>query len=100
MGLFKKKVVREIRDGAWGHLCKDHGLDVDTLSREMRCVEQKGTLNGGQPVTFLRVFKLQQLAEKGVEVTGWETFDTHPELILYEGYLRADNQAFLEKKHN
>ena len=35
MGLFKKKVVKEIHDAAWGHLVSPHGIDVDTLSREM-----------------------------------------------------------------
>ena len=42
MGLFKKKVVKEIYDGAWGHLVSVHGIDVDTLSKEMRCVDRSG----------------------------------------------------------
>ena len=58
MGLFnrKLKVVKNIHDAAWGCLVQ-HGIDVDTLAREVRRVEREGTLNGTQPVTFVRVFK-------------------------------------------
>jgi len=97
MGLFKKKVVKEIHDGAWGWLVQ-HGIDVDTLSKEVRCVECEGTLNGTRPVTFLRVFRPKEAEEKGVEVTGWETFDQHPDLIHFEGYLTRSNEAHLERK--
>jgi hypothetical protein len=98
MGLFKKKPVKEIHDGLWGHLVSEHHIDVDTLGREIRCVEREGTIKNGQPVTLVRVFKLGELSKKGITVTGWETFDEHPEFILYEGYLGRDNIAFLEKK--
>jgi hypothetical protein len=37
MGLFKKKVVKGIEAGAWGHLVNIHGVDVDTLYREFKC---------------------------------------------------------------
>lgn len=99
MGLFNKKpkVVKEIHDAAWGCLVSQHGIDVETLSRDVRCVERTGTL-GGNTVTFMRVFKPKEAEQKGVVVTGWETFDEHPELILYEGYITSDNRATLERK--
>ncbi len=98
MGLFnrKPKVVKEIHDAAWGALVRE-GIDVDTLSREIRCVEREGTQDG-QVVTFMRVFKLKEAEEKGVVVTGWVTFDEHPELVLFEGFLTRSNKAFLERK--
>lgn len=98
MGLFKKKVVKEIHDGIWGHLVSEHKIDVDMLSKEMRCVEQEGMLDGKGKVTFVRVFKPDDAARKGVTVTGWETFDQHPDLILFEGYLTISNMAYLERK--
>ncbi len=100
MGFFsrKPKVVKEIHDAAWGCLVQ-HGIDVDTLSREIRCVEREGMLDGKGPVTFMRVFKPKETEQKGVVVTGWETFDQHPELILFEGYLTARNEAHLERKN-
>jgi hypothetical protein len=58
-------------------------------------VEKEGFLDEKKPVTFLRVFKFQEAEKKGVEIKGWETFDRHPELILYEGYLTKANEAFL-----
>jgi hypothetical protein len=98
MGLFKKKIVREIHDAAWGHLVNVHKIDVDTLSREFRCVEHEGALNGKGPVTFLRVFKPKEAEQKGVVVMGWETFDEHPDLIHFEGHLTSSNEAYLERK--
>jgi hypothetical protein len=98
MGLFKKKPFKEIYGGAWGHLVNKHQIDVDTLANEMRCVERKGTLDDGKPVTFLRVFRLSDVAKKRVNVAGWGTFDDHPDLIAFEGYLNESNQAHLEPK--
>ncbi len=99
MGLFNKKpkIVKEIRDAAWGNMVSVHQVDVDTLSKEMRCVERAGTVDGGKPVTFLRIFKIKDVERQAITVEGWETFDQHPELVLYEGYLTHDNRAFLEK---
>jgi hypothetical protein len=97
MGLFKKKVVKEIADGAWGHLVNAHGISVDTLYKEMRCVEREGTLEG-EKVKFLRVFKPMEAQHKGIPIMGWETFDQHPDLIIFEGYLTESNKAHLERK--
>jgi hypothetical protein len=98
MGLFKPKIVKEINGGTWGLLVSQYKIDVDTLSREIRCVEKKGTIGNGMPVTFLRIFKPAEVSHKGLSVDGWEFFDQHPELLIFAGYLRWDNQAFLEKK--
>jgi hypothetical protein len=98
MGLFKKKAIKEIDGGAWGHLVSVHKIDVDTLSKEMRCVECEGALEGGQRVTFLRVFRPMEAQRIGINVSGWETFDQHPELILFEGYVTKANEASLDRK--
>jgi hypothetical protein len=97
MGFFKKRVVKEIFAGIWGHMINDHHIDVVTLD-QMRCVDRGGIINDGLPVTLIRVFSPGEVTGKGIRVTGWETFDEHPEFILYEGYLTQDNKAFLVKK--
>ena len=98
MGIFKKKIVKEIDGGVWGHLVNVHKIDVDTLSKEMRCVEREGVLENGMPVTFLRIFRPAEVQNKGIIVTGWETFDEHPDLILFEGHLTRANEAHLERR--
>jgi hypothetical protein len=98
MALFKKKTVKPIEGGTWGHLVSVHKIDVDTLSRDMKCVEREGTLEESIPVTFLRVFKPSEAHERGISVTGWETLDQHPDLIFFEGYLTRTNEAVLERK--
>jgi hypothetical protein len=49
-------------------------------------------------VTFLRVFKPSEAQQKEIVVTGWETFDQHPDLIIFESYLTITNEAYLEHK--
>ena len=98
MGFFKKKVVKEIHGALWGCMFNVHKIDVATLEREIRCVEKDGIINK-ETVTLVRVFKPLEAENKGVKITGWETFDQHPELILFEGYLtKHNNIAFLEKR--
>jgi hypothetical protein len=98
MGLFKKKVIKEVHDGMCGHLVSVHNTDVDTISNELRCVEQEGVLDGKVPVTFVRIFKPAEAEKREIVITGWETFDHHPELIIFEGYLTKTNRAHLERK--
>jgi hypothetical protein len=100
MGLFKKKVVKEIEGGLWGHLVSVHKIDVDTISNTLRCVEREGMLNDKVPVKFVRIFKPAEAQAKSVAIEGWETFDQHPELVHFEGYLTGTNQASLERKRN
>lgn len=104
MGLFsfKKKVVREISGGVWGHLVNDHRFTVDILARSIRCVEKEGYLDEKKQkaVTFLRVFNLQEVEKRGVEIKGWETFDQYPELVLLEGYVTKFNLAVLKPTQN
>ena len=98
MGFFKKKIIKEIDGWVWGHLVNVHKIDVDALSKEMRCVEHEGVLENGMPVTFLRTFRPAEVQNKGIIVTGWETFNEHPDLILFEGYLTRANEAHLERR--
>jgi hypothetical protein len=101
MGLFnrKPKIIKEISGGTWGHLVSVHGITVDILSNDIRCVDKAGTLDKGIPVTLIRVFRLSEVAKKGITVTGWETFDQNPDLILFEGYFNEqNNEAHLERK--
>ena len=98
MGLFKKKIIREIHDGIWGHLINKHKIDVDTISKDLRCVEREGVLEGKGSVTFIRIFKPAEAQQKNIVIIGWETFDQHPDLIHFEGYLESTNEAHLERK--
>lgn len=95
---FKKKIIKEIYGGAWGHLVNDHGLTVDVLSKSIRCVEKPEVRDGGK-VNLLRVFSLHDVAKKGVVVEGWETFDRHPDLVLFEGSLDDNNVASLVRRN-
>jgi hypothetical protein len=96
---FKKKAIKKIDSTLWGHLFNEHGIDVDTLSSDMRCVEREGPAQKEEPVTYLRVFRPSQAQRNQVEVTGWETFDQYPHLIQFEGYIKKNtDEVHLEPK--
>lgn len=41
MGLFKKRIIKEIDGGAWGHLVSVHKMDVDTLTGKSDVLSKK-----------------------------------------------------------
>ena len=100
MGFFTRKVVKDIGgSGAWGHLVSDHRIDVDTITKTLKCVERKGVIGSDNaPVTFMRIFRPSEAEQMGVVVKGWETFDEHPDLVMFEGYITENNEAHLERK--
>jgi hypothetical protein len=86
MWFSKKSVIKPIPDNScWGHLINDHKVDSATLCDYMRCVMKDGALNG-EKVTLLRVFDTRKTEQEMITVTGWETFDQHPDLLAFEGY--------------
>jgi len=97
-GLFKPKIVKKIYGGVWGHLTGEHGVSVDTLSQDIRCVDKPAVKNGSN-IILIRIFSLRDVEKKGINITGWETFDQHPDLVMFEGYLDDDNKAYLESRH-
>lgn len=98
MGLFKKKIIKEIDGAIWGHLFNVHKVDGKTMAFKLRFVEREGFLDEGKPVTFLRVFKPEEAQMKNIKISGWDTFDQYPDLIHFEGYLTKGNEAYLERK--
>jgi len=98
MGLFGKKPVKEIQNAAWGTLVNEFKIDVDSLTRDYRCVLKDAVMDGQGKVQLLRIFRLSDVQAKNVQVTGWETFDEHPDLIVFEGYVTANNKASIQKK--
>jgi hypothetical protein len=100
MGIFKRKVIKNIYDldAVWGHLVSEHKMDVDTLAHEMKGVERDAIVNGRGPAKLVHIFKPAEAVAKGVTVTARETFDEHLNLIYPEAYLAKDNRASLERK--
>ena len=100
MWLFcKKESVKEFNYDLWRYMVNEHKIDVATLDR-MRYVIRNVMISGLMAIKLVRVFLPHKAEAKGIKVTGWETFDEHPELILYEGYLNQENKAFLVKKES
>jgi hypothetical protein len=98
MGLFGKKPVKEIQNAAWGTLVNEFKIDVDSLSRDYRCVQKDAVMDGQGKVQLLRIFCLSDVQAKNIQVAGWETFDEHPELVVFEGYVTPNNKASIQKK--
>ncbi len=98
MGLFKKKIVKEIDGAIWATCSTFTGWTCKLCPLKCVLSSEKGFLEGGKPVTFIRVFKPEEAQMKNITITGWETFDQYPDLIHFEGYLTKRNEAFLDPK--
>ena len=91
-------MIKEIYGRLCGHLLYAHNVDVDTIARDLRCAKLEVALDGEGPVTFIRVFSLKAVEQEGVVVTGWEAFDQHPDLVLFEGYITRSDEVHLVRK--
>ena len=80
----RKKAVNKIEGAVWGYIAGRHGVTVNML-QNLRRVECDGVV-GGKQVTMIRIFDPASANEKGVAIEDYESLDSHPELILYEGY--------------
>jgi hypothetical protein len=65
------------------HLVVDKNLDPDWVW-SLKCTlrQQEGKKNAHD----IRIFSQETAAQNGVSVKDYTSLDTHPELILYEGY--------------
>ena len=97
MWLFKKEGEREIDLDLLKYMANEHKIDLVTLDK-MRYVTRDLSIGALLSITLVRIFLPYQAADKGIEVTGWETLDEYPELVLYEGYLNQAHKPFLVKK--
>jgi len=80
----KKRAVKKIEGALWGYMVSQQGVIVDVL-QNLRRVECDGVV-GGKQVIMIRIFAPASASEKGAAIDNYESLDSHPELILYEGY--------------
>ncbi len=65
------------------HLVVAEGLDPDWVWSLKCTVRQQ---EGKKTASDIRIFSQETAAQKGVPVIDYRSLDTHPELVLYEGY--------------
>jgi hypothetical protein len=98
----KKKVVKEIEGDLFQYMVNKQHVPLEVL-RNLRLVERDATV-GDEPVglTMFRIFQPAAAKEKGMTVDNYESLDSYPELILYEGYYQISdghaNNIRIEKK--
>lgn len=90
----KKRAVKKIEGALWRYMFSVQGITDDIL-QNLRRVERDAVV-GGKPLQLImiRIFHPASAKEKGVTIDDYESLDTHPELVLYEGYYREiDGEA-------
>ena len=87
---------KEIPELAGRYLVVQKKRDPDWVWK-LRAVVRKSPK--GKKVFDVRVFDDAQVAQKGVRINDWTTFDEHPDLILYEGWFDKESMgAELEER--
>ena len=64
---------------------------------QLRCVENAGVVNE-KPVTLLRVFNPHQARREHLVIRAFTDLDAHPELLLFEGYIDGEANAYLKDR--
>lgn len=90
----KKKAVKEIKGALFQYMVNKQHVPLEVL-HSLRLVERDAAV-GGEPVglTMFRIFPPTAAKGRGVTVEGYDSLDSHPELVLYEGYYQlTDSHA-------
>lgn len=85
----KRKNIKKIEGSLWNYRVKylaKQGVRLSVL-QDLRLVECD-VLVGERPVgvTMFRIFHPAAIRYKGVTINDYQSLDSHPELVLYEGY--------------
>ena len=91
----KLKGPRELPQQVGGYLVVNRSMDPDQVWA-LRCVVKP---KESKDLFDFRVFSPSKVASSGLRVENYHTFDSHPELILFQGwYNKFTNQvAFTEE---
>lgn len=95
VGTDKLQKPQELPDRVGRHLVVKMGLEPD-LVWSLRCIYRK---KADEPGVFqIRIFESQYLTEMGMRHLNYDSLNNHPDLILYQGTYRKDNdQVFLAR---
>lgn len=94
----KLKGPKFIPDIVGGHLVTDFKQDPDVVWKLKAVVRQRGESKNAFDV---RVFDDVESATKNIKIEDYDSFDAHPELILYEGWFNKESiQVELEVKRS
>lgn len=92
----KLKGPKLIPDIVGGHLVTDFKQDPDVIWKYKVVLRQRGE---GKDAFDVRVFDDIEAATKKIKIEDYDSFDAHPELILYEGWFDKEAiQVQLEEK--
>ena len=97
MSIFTSNSSRRYEKGALGRLVLDQKIDLATLHRDYKCVYKPFIEGTGY---LVRVFRPADMAKSAVKAT-YGTFDTHPELVVFDGILMGKNRddAYLDRRN-
>ena len=90
----KKKTVQNIEGALWRYMVSQQHVASDVL-QNLRLVERDVVI-GGKPIqlTMIRIFHPAAAKKKGVTIDDYESLDSYPELIRYQGfYETADGEV-------
>jgi hypothetical protein len=93
-GKAERSHIREIPQRSYMHLITDLHVDPDFACSNLRCVEER---DKEHKIRKYRIFNVNTLP-KGFVAADYVSFDTHPELVLFEGTETDDGKVNIVKK--
>jgi hypothetical protein len=79
------------------HLVVEQGLDPDWVW-SLKCVRKRRSEK--EDIFYVRIFRMDTVAQKGIQVTGYSSLDDHLDVILFAGwYEKNSRKVALEPIH-
>jgi len=84
--------VKDVPQRPYACLISQYQVDSDWAYQHLKCVELKE-----KKMKKYRIFD-EEVLPAGAKITGYEWFDTHPELVMFEGWEDNEGRTELLKK--
>ena len=85
----KSEKPRELPQEIGRHLVVEQGLDPDWVW-SLKCVRKRQSEQ--EDIFYVRIFKTDTVAQKGIQVTGYSSLDDHLDVILFAGWYEKNSR--------
>ncbi|MEW6142070.1 MAG: hypothetical protein AB1597_02795 [Chloroflexota bacterium] len=87
--------IKDVPQMPYSHIITEFHVDPDWAYSRLRCVEDR---DKAKKIRRYRIFDMDVIsANKGFKVKDYASFDAHPEMVMFEGFVTDDGQVSLTR---
>lgn len=90
--------VKDVPQMPYSRIVTEFKVDPDWAYAHLKCVEER---DKARKLRRYRIFDMDAVSRVGgFRVENYASFDAHPELVLFEGYVTDEGQVSLTRNPN